>query len=50
MRFVGLRLPDEPKFICPDCGKEYKSEAALKKHMEKEHPDNQAPNGDADQE
>lgn len=49
MRFVGLKLPDEPKFICPDCGKEYKSEAALKKHMEKEHGDGHAPDGDIGQ-
>lgn len=48
MRFVGLKI-DEPKFICPDCGKEYKSEAALKKHMEKEHGDDQAPDGDGGQ-
>lgn len=26
-------------FVCPHCGKEYKTEAALKKHCEKEHHD-----------
>ena len=30
MRTVGLILPpEEPAYICPHCGKNYKSEAAL---------------------
>lgn len=33
-------VPKEtPKFICPVCGKEYRRETDLKKHVEKEHPD-----------
>ena len=27
------------EFICPVCGKKYKSESALNKHLEKEHPE-----------
>ena len=40
MRFVGLRLPKEekPSFVCSECGASFKSEAALKKHVAKEHP------------
>lgn len=40
---VGLLIDEEPKnetavYPCPHCGKEYKSEAGLKAHVEKEHP------------
>ncbi len=28
---------EEPKFLCPVCGREYKSESALEKHIAKEH-------------
>lgn len=43
MRHIGL-IEDEPHvipaaFVCPHCGKEYKSSAALKSHCKKEHPD-----------
>jgi len=43
-RIVGLidvaPKQEEPKgFSCPHCGKEFKSEAALKAHCKKEHPD-----------
>lgn len=38
---------EEPKFICPVCGREYKSESALEKHIEKEHPAN-PDNSDSD--
>jgi transcription elongation factor Elf1 len=42
MRHIGLieAQPQETPavFICPHCGKEYKSEAALKAHCKKEHP------------
>lgn len=44
MRRVGL-ITDEPlqdspaAFVCPHCGKEFKSEAALKSHAKKAHPD-----------
>lgn len=42
MRTVGLILPaEEPAelFSCPHCGKEYKSEAALAKHIHDKHPE-----------
>ena len=40
MRTVGLILPpEEPAYICPHCGKNYKSEAALTKHLQDKHPD-----------
>lgn len=38
----GYTVEDETStgaFICPVCGKEYKSEKGLKDHMKKEHPD-----------
>ena len=38
MRIVGLVFDDSAKHICPICGKEYKSETYLEKHIEKEHP------------
>lgn len=28
-----------PAFVCPVCGKEYKTEKSLKDHLKKEHPD-----------
>lgn len=31
---------DSPKFLCPVCGKAYKSESALDKHIAKEHSGN----------
>ena len=35
MRIVGMILPpEEPAYICPHCGKNYKSEAALAKHLQ----------------
>lgn len=42
MRTVGLILPaEEPAalFECPHCGKEYKSDAALARHIKEKHPD-----------
>ena len=40
-KIVGLTFEaPAPKFICPVCGKEYKRETDLTKHMEKEHPAN----------
>ena len=46
MRTVGLILPqEEPVYICPHCGKAYKSEAALAKHLQEKHSD---PPGDSD--
>ena len=46
MRTIGLifpsRVPDE-KYVCPACGKEYKSEAALSKHLQDKHSDTEGP-------
>lgn len=44
MRRVGLItdiMPQETSasFVCPHCGKEFKSEAALRSHAKKTHPD-----------
>lgn len=45
MRRVGLIDNDVPPdlaldvFVCPHCGKEYKTEAALRTHCKKMHPD-----------
>lgn len=36
-KIVGLTF--EPEFVCPVCGKPYRREADLRKHIEKEHPD-----------
>ena len=47
-RVVGLVFPEavpieEPesaeKFICPHCGKEYKTAEGLEKHIKDKHPD-----------
>lgn len=43
MRIVGLTFDDAPAFICPVCGKAYKSERGLQEHMKKEHPENEEP-------
>jgi predicted RNA-binding Zn-ribbon protein involved in translation (DUF1610 family) len=42
IRHVGLLTDEQPQetpaaFVCPHCGKEYKTEAALKAHCTKEH-------------
>ena len=44
MRTVGLiiqnaRTPAESAFVCPVCGREYKTEAARDKHITEKHPD-----------
>ena len=40
MRTIGLvfasKAPAE-KYVCPECGKEYKSESALAKHLQDKH-------------
>ena len=43
MRVVGLTVTGgEPVYACPHCGKEYKSEAALVKHIKDKHTDAEA--------
>lgn len=42
MKRIGL-IDAEPQetpaaFVCPHCGKEYKTGAGLRAHVEKEHP------------
>ena len=44
MKRIGLLTDDVPQgspaaFVCPHCGKEYKTAAAMKAHVKKEHPD-----------
>lgn len=41
-KIVGLVF-EKPSFACPVCGKEYKSEDALNKHIADKHPANKAP-------
>jgi len=36
-KVVGKIFAPEEKFTCPVCGKEYKSESALNRHMEDKH-------------
>ena len=36
-RIVGLIIETPKVFTCPECGKEYKTEDGLNKHIEKEH-------------
>ena len=36
-RVIGLIIKESPKFVCPECGKEYKTESGLAQHIEKEH-------------
>lgn len=39
-RIVGLIVEEKTQFVCPVCGKEYKTEEGLNKHIEKEHSKN----------
>ena len=42
MRIVGMILPpEEPAYICPHCGKNYKSEAAFAKHLQDKHTEDE---------
>lgn len=42
MRIVGMILPpEEPAYICPHCGKNYKSEAAFSKHLQDKHTEDE---------
>lgn len=36
-KIVGLIVEPVKVFVCPVCGKEYKTEDGLNKHIEKEH-------------
>ena len=40
-RTVGLTFDDHEAaaFICPKCGKDYKTEDGMQRHMKKEHPE-----------
>lgn len=42
-RIVGLIVTPPAVFVCPVCGKEYKTEDGLRKHVEKEHAENDPP-------
>lgn len=52
-RIVGLTFPaneageaaarDAEEYICPHCGKGYKSKASLSKHIKDKHPEAEAP-------
>ena len=35
---VGLTVKPAEKYICPHCGKEYRSEESMKKHIADKHP------------
>lgn len=40
--FPGVAPSEEPaaeKFVCPHCGKEYKTEDGLEKHIKDKHPE-----------
>lgn len=41
-KIIGLVF-EKPSFVCPVCGKEYKTEDSLNKHIAKEHPGSQNP-------
>ena len=36
----ALTTDAQEVYACPHCGKEYKTDAGLRAHMEKEHPTN----------
>lgn len=45
-KIVGLVLKeDAAKLACPHCGKEYKTEDALAKHIKDKHPEDADGNG-----
>ena len=41
---IGRKFPSEDLFVCPVCGKEYKTESGLNAHMAKEHGETNAQN------
>ena len=41
MKTIG-RIFEDPKFVCPHCGKEYKTQENLDKHITKEHGEDKA--------
>nr|DAP96435.1 MAG TPA: C2H2 type zinc-finger protein [Caudoviricetes sp.] len=48
MRIIGMILTArDPLFLCPHCGKEYKNEAVLEKHIHEKHPEAQQPEKEA---
>lgn len=36
-KIVGLVFPAEASYACPHCGRAYKSEDAMKKHLREKH-------------
>ena len=42
----GYEVEEAPAFVCPYCGKEYKTEKGLAEHIAKEHPDEGANGGE----
>ena len=36
-KIVGLVFEDEPVYTCPHCGKVYKTEESLEKHLKDKH-------------
>ncbi len=41
-KIVGL-IVKKPALVCPVCGKDYKSEDTLKKHIAEKHPEYKGP-------
>lgn len=44
-KVVGLTFDAPARFLCPHCGKEYKSAAALEKHIAEKHPEQSGDTG-----
>ena len=38
-KIVGLTFDEAPALVCPHCGKAYKTNATLAKHIKDNHPD-----------
>lgn len=53
-KIIGLifksPVPDTEKYICPVCGKEYKTEEGLQRHMQDKHPEDNPPESEEPQE
>lgn len=39
-KVIGLTIKEDLKFVCPMCGKEYKTEDGLNKHIKEKHNEN----------